>query len=464
LTAVIIKNRGEILRVFGSRQELVGDVLELVEVAISAVEPAGLVGRKLRLSGQTLRAGEASVSLEGVRGVWVVSVGKAAPGMARGALEVLGELVERCVVVAPRGSDFSPVMGRAEMLPSSHPIPDESGLRASYTLIEMLRGASRDTLIVFLLSGGASALLPAPAEGITLEDEAETTRLLLEAGATITELNTVRKHVSAVKGGLLAKAMMPARVLSLIISDVPCDRMDVVGSGPTTPDPSTFRDAQEVLVRYGVWERAPRRVRERIERGVAGLVEETPKPGDPIFSRVTNVIIGGVGEALEAAARRAEELGYRASILSRCFEGEASSLGLFLGSVARELQRSPGTVYLAGGESTVRVVGGGRGGRNQELALAALTKMDGCRNALLAAVGTDGVDGPTDAAGAVVGEELLALAEALRIRPQDYLRANDSYTFFRLVGGHIVTGPTGTNVGDVVFIVSAKAESGPEGG
>lgn len=451
----VIRNRGEILSVFCSRAALVEDLLEILEASIKAVEPRGIVKRKLRLEGGALVAGEAATSLRGVREVWVVAVGKAAPGMARGALELLGGLARRCVVVAPRESDFSALRGLAEILPSSHPIPDDSGLRAAETLLEELRRATADTLILFLLSGGASALLPAPAEGIRLEDEAETTRLLLEAGATITDLNTVRKHISSVKGGLLARAMMPARVLSLILSDVPCDRLDVVGSGPTAPDPTTFRDALEVLVRYGVWERAPQRVRERLERGVSGLLEETPKPGDPVFQKVTNLVIGGVGDALEAAASRAVSLGYEARILSRCFEGEASSMGLFMGSVARELERHGGTVYLAGGESTVRVRGRGRGGRNQELALAALTKMQGCRGVMLAALGTDGVDGPTDAAGAVAGEEQLVRAEELSIRPEDYLRNNDSYSFFKRVGGHIVTGPTGTNVGDIVVTISA---------
>jgi glycerate-2-kinase len=446
----------ELEDLFRGREKALADLLRVIESALAAVEPRRLIRRKVRVRGDELIVGGESLRLDGFREVWVVSVGKAAPLMARGMLDVLDRPVGKCIVIAPAGSDTSIIEDDAEVHLASHPIPDESGLRATARLLEELRKASRDTLIILLLSGGSSALLPAPAAGLTLEDEAEVSRRLMNAGATIEELNIVRKHISSIKGGQLAKAMMLARVLCLILSDVPGDRLDVVGSGPTLPDPSTFRDAYNVLVRRNVWKDAPPRVRERIEAGMTGAIDETPKPGDPVFQRVTNILIGGVGDACEAAAQAAREMGYDAVILSRSFEGEASSLGLLLGSVALELGGRPGTLYVLGGESTVRVRGGGVGGRNQELALAALTKLRRDSRCVLASVGTDGVDGPTDAAGAVACSEQVARAESLGLDPRDYLGRNDSYTFFKKVGGHIVTGPTGTNVGDIVLVLSPK--------
>jgi len=450
----IVKNVEELKTLFRDREEVAMDLVRIVGSALAAVEPRGLVRRKVSVRGDELHVGGESVVLSEFREVWIISVGKAAPGMARGILEALGRPIEKCIVIAPAGSDISIIRGEAEVYLASHPIPDGSGLRASARLLEELDRVSRETLIIFLLSGGSSALLPAPAEGLTLEDEAEVTGMLMKSGATIEELNTVRKHISSIKGGLLARAMVPARVLSLILSDVPGDRLDVVGSGPTLPDPSTFREAYQVLVRRNVWDGAPERVKKRIEDGLAGLVEETPKPGDPAFERVTNILIGGVGDACEAAAQAARGLGYNAEILARSFEGEAGSLGLLMGSMALEVEGRPGRLYVLGGESTVRVKGEGRGGRNQELALAALTRLGrGCRS-IVAAFGTDGVDGPTDAAGAVASSEQAQIARDLSLNPQDYLERNDSYTFFKKVGGHIFTGPTGTNVGDIVLVLS----------
>ncbi|MEM0444422.1 MAG: DUF4147 domain-containing protein [Nitrososphaerota archaeon] len=452
----LVKNSAELMRLFREREQVAVDLLRLVEAGLAAVEPRSLTRRKVVLKNNLLAVDGFSLDLGGFRSVWVIAVGKAAPGMARGLMDVLGGRVDKCVVVAPRGSDLSMIGGSLHVYLSSHPIPDESGLRASEALLEMLKDVSKDTLIIFLVSGGASSLLPAPAEGVSLSDKAEATRLLLSSGATIEELNIVRKHLSSVKGGQLARAMSPARVLSLILSDVPGDKLEVIGSGPTLPDPSTFRDAYEVLVRRNVWTDLPRAVRERIEAGVAGRLEETPKPGDPLFERVTNVLIGSVGDALEAVVEAGSRLGYRGLILSRCFEGEASSLGLLFGTMALELERRPGELFALGGESTVNVRGRGRGGRNQELALAALTRLkEGCRN-IVASFGTDGVDGPTDAAGGVACSEQLAIIRSLGLNPRDYLETNDSYTFFKKVGGHIVTGPTGTNVGDVVLILSPK--------
>ncbi|GBC72143.1 D-glycerate 2-kinase [Candidatus Calditenuaceae archaeon HR02] len=454
----IVKNLAELEDLFRSREGVLADLLSLVGSALTAVEPRGLIQRKVEIRAGELIVGGEALCLREFREIWVVSVGKAAPGMARGMLDVLDRPVGKCIVIAPVGSDTSIIEGEAEVHLASHPIPDESGLKAQARLLEELSTASSDTLIIFLLSGGSSALLPAPATGLNLEDEAEVTRRLMNAGATIEELNIVRKHISSIKGGQLARMMMPARVLCLILSDVPGDRLDVVGSGPTVPDPSTFRDAYNVLVRRGVWHDAPARVRERIEAGMAGTVEETPKPGDRVFQRVTNFLIGSVSDACEAAAQAAREMGYDAVILSRSFEGEASSLGILLGSIAIELEGRAGVLYVLGGESTVRVKGGGVGGRNQELALAALTRLRRDSRCLVVSIGTDGVDGPTDAAGAIACSEQIARAESLGLDPLDYLERNDSYTFFKQIGGHIVTGPTGTNVGDVVLVLSPRIE------
>ena len=312
------------------------------------------------------------------------------------------------------------------------------------------------TLTLFLLSGGASALLPMPADPITLQDKIEVTKLLLASGANIDEVNAVRKHISGIKGGLLGRRLSKGLVIYLIISDVVGDKLETIGSGPTAPDPTTFKDAYEVLNKYGLWDKIPESVRHRIRLGLDGRVEETPKPGDPIFKRITNLIVASVGDACKAAEKYLRSKGYRSMTLTRFMEGEAREIGVFAAGLLRQLSERRGKhAIVMGGETTVTVKGKGIGGRNQELALSASIKLRDLKNCCLVSVGTDGVDGPTDAAGAIVDGETYQDALRLGLNPAEFLAENDSNTFFKRVGGLITTGYTGTNVGDVVLLLKA---------
>lgn len=318
--------------------------------------------------------------------------------------------------------------------------------------------ATKHDLVISLISGGGSALIPLPAKEITLEDMQQTIDQMMEAGANINELNAVRKHLSQLKGGQLAKAASPATMLNLIISDVVGDPPDVIASGPTAPDTSTFNDAKDVLQKYGLLSDVPSAVSHRIARGVKGEIPETPKPEDQVFNKVNNIIIANNRKALKGAARKARELGYNTRILSSYIEGEARDVGTVMGAIGMEMSKHESPLrkplaVLGGGETTVTVTGGGRGGANQELALAAALKIEGTNDLLIGSIDTDGIDGNSEAAGAIVDGGTIPKARESESDPKDHLERNDSYTFFKKVGGLIVTGPTGTNVNDMVCII-----------
>jgi hydroxypyruvate reductase/glycerate 2-kinase len=312
-------------------------------------------------------------------------------------------------------------------------------------------------LIVTLISGGGSALLVAPQDGISLADKQRTTSLLLNAGADIGELNTVRKHLSRVKGGRLAEAAFPATVVSLILSDVIGDRLDVIASGPTAADPTTFGEALGILERYRLSEEVPPPAMELLRRGNRGDSPETPKAGSPFLDRVENIIVGSNRQALEAAARAALELGFTVEILSAELSGEAREVGRQLAhqalTAARSKNGNAGLCLLSGGETTVTVRGQGKGGRNMELALAFAIEIEGQPGITLLSAGTDGTDGPTDAAGAIVDGKTVARAREKGLDPREYLDNNDSYTFFKTCGGLFITGATGTNVMDLQIVL-----------
>jgi hydroxypyruvate reductase len=301
--------------------------------------------------------------------------------------------------------------------------------------------------------------LPRPAEGITLQEKQETTRLLLACGADIRELNTLRKHLSAIKGGHLARLAAPAAVVSLILSDVVGDPLDVISSGPTVPDPTTFGDALAVLAKYGLTARVPRAVLDRLERGARGDLPDTPKPGDPCFRRVSNIVVGSNALAVDAAARQARALGYRALVLSTTIEGETRDVARMHAAILREIRSSgrparPPACVISGGETTVTLRGEGLGGRNQEFALAAAIDLEGLPGVLAFSAGTDGTDGPTDAAGAMADGATLARAAALGLDARDALARNDSYHFFEPLRDLAMTGPTGTNVMDIRLMLA----------
>ncbi len=384
--------------------------------------------------------------------------GKAASLMSKAIEDNLGDLLARGIIVTKyghsvRGDRNSKII----TYEAGHPLPDENGLKAANEIVRMLKEADKNTLVVCLISGGGSALLVAPYRDITLADKQKVTGMLLKAGADICELNTVRKHISAVKGGRLAEAAHPAAIISLILSDVVGDRLDMIASGPTAPDKTTYDDAHNVLRKYELEGRLPASVTEIIGKGLRGLMPETPKDDNPVFQRVRNIIIGSNKIATDAAREAAELLGYRTTVISTELSGEASSVARELARKAIDCKKAlaPGdkACIIAGGETTVTVRGNGKGGRNTELALVFGMETKGLPGITFLSAGTDGTDGPTDAAGAFVDGQTVAKAAGAGIDAGEYLKDNDSYTFFSRTGDLFITGPTGTNVMDIQIIM-----------
>ena len=391
------------------------------------------------------------------RHIYVIGAGKAGASMARAAERALGRLVTGGLVNVKYGHVAK--LRRLELNQCGHPVPDQRGVAGAERIAEIAASAQAGDLVLCLISGGASALLPLPAPPVTLAEKQEVTRLLLACGADIHEINCIRKHLSAIKGGQLARLAWPARVEALLVSDVIGDNPDVIGSGPAAPDPSTFREAAAVLDRYGIRNKVPAAVRTRIEQGVAGAIDETPKPGDKLFARVRNTVIGGNRLALDAAARQARALGFRTLVLSSSIAGETREIARMHAAIAREVAESGRPVkapacFISGGETTVTLRGDGLGGRNQEFVLAAALDIAGLDNVVVLSAGTDGTDGPTDAAGAIAdGDTLRRKPDARR-----YLDANDSYHYFESLGDLIITGPTNTNVADVrILLIGSRA-------
>jgi len=420
-------------------KDLRKDAEAIFRAALEAVDPYRCV--RSSLEGMDLRGR-----------TFVVGMGKASVQMAKAAEDILGDRIEEGLVVTKYGHGGK--LRRIKVLEAGHPVPDQAGTRAAEEILKVALRAGEGDILLCLISGGGSALTPLPPEGITLEEKRRTTELLLRCGARIEELNAVRKHLSRIKGGRLAEAANPARVVSLVLSDVVGDPLEVIASGPTVPDPTTFEDCILIARKYGIWEELPSSVRMRFEMGAKGDLPETPKPGDPAFSSCKNTIVGNNRTALEAARKEAEVRGYKALLLTSFLQGEAREVGRALASVVKEVRKSgepvePPACLLCGGETTVTVRGKGKGGRNQELALAMVGELAGLEGVLVLSAGTDGTDGPTDAAGAFVDGGTSKRARKLGLEPDDYLRENDSYNFFRALGDLFVTGPTGTNVMDL---------------
>jgi len=386
----------------------------------------------------------------------VVGCGKASGAMAAALEDVAGDRIADGLVVVKDG--YTVPTRRVRLVEAGHPVPDARGETAGCQILERLRDTRASDVVVVLISGGGSALMPAPAPPVTLEEKRALTRLLLAAGATINELNAVRKHLSLVKGGQLARAAAPARVVTLVLSDVIGDPLDVIASGPTAPDASTYADAVDVLRRHRVWDALPATVRARLEAGARGEIEETPKPGDPIFARVDHHVIGNNALVTEAAVARAASLGYRPTLLTRSLQGEAREVVHDL--VARARALPPPACLIAAGETTVTVRGSGRGGRCQELALAGALALDGAKYVVVLAGGTDGTDGPTDAAGGFADGGTVARLRTAGVDPRAALDANDAYTALRASGDLLVSGPTNTNLLDLYLVVHGDCSAG----
>ncbi|MFQ6075166.1 MAG: glycerate kinase [Candidatus Bathyarchaeia archaeon] len=433
--------------------------LTLLEAALSSVDPRTLVKSKVGLEGQWLVVGTLRLSLDSFDRVFVVGGGKASGAMAEALEGILGDRVYAGSVNIPEGTSREFKTRLIELNEARHPIPDARGLKGVRRILKLLEGLEKNDLVICLISGGGSALLPMPQTGISLEEKQSVTSLLLKCGATIDEVNVVRKHISGIKGGRLASLTYPASLLCLILSDVVGDPLTSIASGPTVPDPSTYSEAVEILRRYGIWDDVPGSVRRYLEDGLEGRNPESPKPGDRRLSTVHNIVIGSNRIALEAAEEKAKALGFNTLILSSFMEGEARHVGTVFAGIAREIAASDHplskpAVVLAGGETTVTVTGGGRGGRNQELVLSSSLRISGIRGVSVASIGSDGLDGPTDAAGAVADGSTVSRALGEGLEPVSYLGDNDSYSFFRGLGDLIYTGPTGTNVNDIMVIVN----------
>ncbi len=428
----------------------------IFRAALQAADPVAAVRRHLRLIGETLVAGRRQVSLRRFDRIWVVGAGKAAAAMASAVESLLGKRITGGLVNVKYGHTAR--LRRVEINECGHPLPDEAGVRGAARIAEIVgRAGSRD-LILCLISGGASALLPLPAPPITLGQKQAVTQILLASGASISEINAVRKHLSAIKGGQLARLAWPATVISLLLSDVVGDPLDVIGSGPTVPDPSTFAGARSVLEKYDLGARLPAAVRERIAAGARGDLAETPKASDPAFRRTRNLIVGSNRLAVDAAEAKARQLGFHPLVLSTTIEGETRDVARVHAAIAREIvsfgrPATPPVCLISGGETTVTLRGGGLGGRNQEFVLAAAIDLAGCDGVVVLSGGTDGTDGPTDAAGAIADGGTVARAAAKGLDPRRYLADNDSYHFFDALGGLLKTGPTRTNVMDVRLLL-----------
>ena len=461
-----------------------GQLAALYAAAVARVEPAALVRERLRLDGDTLSVttgGEpVRVDLRPFRAVRLLGVGKAAAAMAHGVEAVLGARLDAGLIVVPRRpapsalsalptaqAPAAPRLRRTRVLEAAHPVPDAASAAAGRAFAAECRRATADTLLITVVSGGGSALLAAPwaagagtGPGVTLAHKQETTRLLLAGGATIGELNCVRKHLSALKGGRAAALMYPAASLNLILSDVVGDRLDTIASGITAPDSTTFADAAAILRRRDLIDQVPAAVRALLAAGAAGDVEDTPGPAHAAFRRTRNLLLGSGRVAVEAAAAAARAAGYATRLLSTGLTGEARAVAKVFAAVARDLRAGrldltlPACV-LAGGETTVSVTGPGRGGRCQELALAFLDELArdaGLRGVTFLAAGTDGIDGPTDAAGAFADDRARRTAADRRLDPRTFLARNDSHAFFAGCDALFKPGPTGTNVADLYLL------------
>ena len=388
--------------------------------------------------------------------VLVVGAGKASGAMASAAEDALGDRIADGVVAVKDG--HLAATRRVRLLEAGHPVPDERGAAAARAIHDLARTAGPDDLVLVLISGGGSALTPAPAPPITLAEKQGLTRLLLRVGANISQLNAVRKHCSILKGGQLARAAGSARVHALLLSDVIGDPLDVIASGPTAPDASTFAQALAILGRFDIADQVAPSIMQRLEEGWQGAIPETPKLGDPLFERVTNTVIGNNHLVVEAAMERARALGLAPHLLTRTLEGEAREVAVRFVALAREVRAGRGPLrppccLIAGGETTVTVKGQGSGGRCQEFALAAAIEMAGLPDVVVLAAGTDGSDGPTTAAGACADGESVARAHAIGVDVAARLAENDSNPALAALGDLIVTGPTNTNLLDLYLVV-----------
>ena len=432
------------------------DSRAIFAAGVAAVDPLLAVQRAVVRRGDTLEVDGVAYDLRRFAHVYVVGTGKASAVMSQGLEAILGERI-RAGAVTVKYDHLAPVK-RVTLHEAAHPIPDAAGVQGANAAMELVRQAGADDLVFCLISGGGSALWPAPSAGISLAEKQQMTGLLIDCGARIDEINVIRKHLSGIKGGQLARLAAPARLITLVLSDVVGDRLDAIASGPTVPDPTTFRDCLSILTRYDLLDRIPDSVHAHFQRGLAGDVAETPKAGDAVFELGQTVVVANNRLALRAAREAAEVRGYTTLLLASTLEGEARHVARMHAAIAQEICHSgqpvaPPACVISGGETTVTVRGDGKGGRSQEFALAAALHIAGLDGTVVLSGGTDGSDGPTDAAGALADGRTLARAEALGLQPEAFLHRNDAYHFFQALDDLLLTGPTGTNVMDMYVVL-----------
>ena len=433
-------------------------ILGLVEDAIQFSNPKEFIRENALVLENRLSIFNFAFNLDNYKNIYLIAFGKASGPGAEELLRVLKKAVTKGIVVTSHTENLS-LPKNIEIIKAGHPLPNKNSLLAAEKIFKLLESVTEQDLVIFLISGGGSSLVEYPISPITLDDLIELTTLLLKSGADINEINCVRKHVSLVKGGKLAKKAHPATIVSLIISDVVGDRLDVIASGPTVPDPSTFLDAYKILKKYNLWNEVPESVRFVITQGMKGIIEETPKEKDSYFKKVFNFLIGSNRYVLERIHNKAISNNLNSLVLTCMMRGEAREIAKFVASIAKEIVETEHPVpkpalLIMGGETTVSVKGSGRGGRNQEFALSAAIEIDGYSDIIIASFDTDGIDGLSPAAGAIVSGETVGKARKNGLSPESYLENNDSFTFFNNLKGHlIITGPTGTNINDVVLVL-----------
>ncbi len=428
--------------------------VDTIKHVLRDTEPRRLIRKVVKRRGDTLTINDSgkilSYNLSDFSRIMAIGAGKASGNMAIAIEEILDNRLDYGIVNIPHGQTFN--SSKIEFIHAGHPIPDREGVRGVNEMFKLIGNVNDDDLFICLISGGASAMMEIPADNIPLEDIVKMTELLLASGADINEINCVRKHISAIKGGLLAARLYPATVISLILSDVVGNKIDTIASGPTSPDSSTFLDAKEILIKRNLWSETPSSIRRRIERGIRGEVAETPKPSDHIFHKVKNIIVGSNEIATEAAKNYLLSEGFKVHNFSSIITGEARLAGMHFASELISTANSKKFAIVGGGETTVTLGKAyGKGGRNQELALSVALNIQGLVNVSMISFATDGIDGTTDAAGAFVDGSTILRAKKAGINAEEYLLKHDSYNFFKKVGGLIITGVTGTNVNDVVI-------------
>ncbi|MBD3307358.1 DUF4147 domain-containing protein [candidate division KSB3 bacterium] len=425
---------------------------DIFQAGLQAVDPIDAVKRYVTCDNNILHVEHAQYDLTAYEHVYIIGGGKAGASMAQAMEDILGTRITKGIVNVKYDHLLPTQIVRLHE--AGHPVPDEAGVQGTQQIVDLLGASTDHDLVICLISGGGSALLPAPVKGLALQHMQDVTKLLLECGATINEINTIRKHISAIKGGQMARLASPSTLVTLILSDVIGDPLDTIASGPTVTDNQTFEDCLDILDKYGITEKIPPLILERLQQGVRGEIPDTPKAGDPVFANTQNLIVASNALAADAARRKAEALGYTTMLVSTFVEGETREVAKVHAAMVKEILHSGNPMpapacLISGGETTVTIQGDGLGGRNQEFVLAAAIEIAGLDKVVVFSAGTDGTDGPTDAAGAIADGFTVQRANDQDLAPMAFLKANDSYHFFECLDDLVKTGPTNTNVMDL---------------